>query len=117
MAKLAVPEQLENGERLPDDGDAGDVGAAASRLEPAPSMPAAVHIPGTRSMLEARAPLDISVFYDPLRWLRWRREVRKLGPYAPAYCGRSVHLDRDQLRVGFVAVVMIVFTVVVVIAL
>ena len=36
---------------------------------------------------------DVSVLAHPIRYLKWRRDVRKLGPYAPAFNdGRSPHM-------------------------
>jgi hypothetical protein len=33
---------------------------------------------------------DVSLLAHPIRYLKWRRDVRKLGPYAPAFNdGRS----------------------------
>jgi hypothetical protein len=38
-----------------------------------------------RSWLGPREPLDMRGIRHPIRWLRWRSEVRKRGAYAPRY--------------------------------
>jgi hypothetical protein len=30
-------------------------------------------------------PLDLRWARSPIRWFRWRREVRRRGPYAPSF--------------------------------
>lgn len=68
-------------------------------------------IPGIRSM--PGTPIDVSIFFGPLRWLRWRREVRRLGPYASPYDGRTVLVQCNGLRIGFVVVEMVAFALIV----
>jgi hypothetical protein len=37
------------------------------------------------SWFAAREPIDLRWVRHPLRWVRWRAEVRRRGPYAPRY--------------------------------
>jgi hypothetical protein len=78
--------------------------------------PVAARIPGTRISLEWVPPLDVSVLFHPLRWMRWRRELKRLGPYAPDYEGRFVQVDGAAQRLIFAAVLVAVFATVIALA-
>jgi hypothetical protein len=57
-------------------------------------------LPGFRRSMPATSEIELSLFVDPLRWTRWRREVRRCGPYAPQYTGRRLIVHQRALNLA-----------------
>jgi hypothetical protein len=89
------------------------------RVEPAPRRhqlaPAEYQtgLPGVHHSTMLVAPVDLSILRDPVRWTRWRRSVRRLGPYAPEYEGRSLVVRPLVLNLSAAGVALAVAMVIV----
>jgi hypothetical protein len=75
--------------------------AEAGRMNQTELVEHANRIPGFRRSVLATSTIDLSLFLDPLRWTRWRREIHRLGPYAPHYTGRRLIVHQRALNWSF----------------
>ena len=60
-----------------------------SGIRPAEDQPRVLGIPRDWFAVNRREPgsptIDLRRIAHPVRWLKWRRALRRLGPYAPDY--------------------------------